>query len=102
MTEQQPSAAPASPPASRDEPPPPPTERETGSDAFVPVEGDDTRSLRERGPLLDAEGDDIREYTGEPVETDQGVVIPQQQNVGPGNQAGGGEYPDPRTPPTQR
>lgn len=68
---------------------------------FVEVEDGDTRSLRDRGPLLDADGDDIREYTGEPVETEEGTVIPQQQNVGPGNEAGGGEWPDPDAPPAQ-
>ncbi len=30
-------------------------------------------------------GDDRRQYTGEPVETDEGWVLPQQQNVGIGN-----------------
>jgi len=68
---------------------------------FVGVADGDTRSLRERGPLLDEDGTDIREYTGEPVETEEGTVIPQQQNVGPGNEAGGGEWPDPNTPSAQ-
>jgi hypothetical protein len=63
---------------------------------------DQGRSLAEQGPLQDAEGDDIREYTGEPVETEEGWVVPQQQNVGPGNMAGGGEWPDPATPSAQR
>jgi hypothetical protein len=68
---------------------------------FVPVPDGDTTSLRERGPLRDADGEDIRQYTGEPVETEEGVVIPQQQNAGPGNVAGGGEWPDPDAPPAQ-
>jgi hypothetical protein len=55
-------------------------------------------SLRDQGPLVDAEGEDVRQYTGEPVETEEGWVLPQQQNVGPGNEAGGGEWPDPATP----
>ena len=55
-------------------------------------------TLAERGPLLDEDGEDIRQYTGEPVETEEGWVIPQQQNVGPGNEAGGGEWPDPNAP----
>jgi hypothetical protein len=55
-------------------------------------------NLQDQGPLLDEDGDDIREYTGEPVETEEGWVVPQQQNVGPGNMAGGGEWPDPHTP----
>jgi len=36
------------------------------------------------GELLDEDGDDIREYTGEPVETDDGWVVPQAQNTGAG------------------
>ena len=57
-------------------------------------------SLRDQRDLIDEDGDDIRMYTGEPVETDDGWILPQQQNV-PGNSAGGGEYPDPATPSTQ-
>jgi len=68
--------------------------------------GDDRRffeparpgTLAEQRPLLDEQGEDIRQYTGEPVETEEGWVLPQQQNVGPGNEAGGGEWPDPGTP----
>ncbi len=56
-------------------------------------------NLRDRGPLRDDDGEDIRMYTGEPVETEDGWVLPQQQNVGPGNDAGSGEWPDPDTPP---
>jgi len=55
-------------------------------------------TLAEQRDLLDDEGEDIRQYTGEPVETEEGWVLPQQQNVGPGNEAGGGEWPDPATP----
>lgn len=58
-------------------------------------------NLKDQGSLLDDEGEDIRQYTGEPVETLDGWVLPQQQNVGPGNEAGGGEWPDPTTPPAQ-
>jgi hypothetical protein len=68
--------------------------------------GDDERffepgrpgNLRDLGPLVDGEGDDIREYTGEPVETEDGWLIARQQNVGPANTAGTGEPPDPDTP----
>lgn len=38
---------------------------------------------------------------GEPVETEEGTRRPVQQNVGPGNEEGGGEWPDPATPPEQ-
>lgn len=73
--------------------------------------GDDETDVDEgaRGAASDRVGagdnremaDDVREYTGEPVETDEGWVLPQQQNVGPGNEAGGGEWPDPDSPPAQ-
>ncbi len=36
---------------------------------------------------------------GEPLETEEGVRIPAQQNVGAGVEEGGGEWPDPDTPP---
>ncbi|HKY16230.1 MAG TPA: hypothetical protein VJM33_14990 [Microthrixaceae bacterium] len=59
-------------------------------------------SLRDQRPLLDEDGEDIRQYTGEPVETEDGWVIPQQQNLaGKDNIAGDGEWPDPDTAPTQ-
>lgn len=58
-------------------------------------------SLADQGPLIDEDGDDVRMYTGEPVETEEGWVLPRQQNVGPGNEAGGGEFPDPDAPPAQ-
>ncbi|HEY3723293.1 MAG TPA: hypothetical protein VGN59_08015 [Acidimicrobiia bacterium] len=42
---------------------------------------------------------DEKMYTGEPLETDEGVRRPQQMNLGKENMAGGGEWPDPETPP---
>ncbi len=42
---------------------------------------------------------DARLYSSEPVDTDEGEVVIQQQNVGADNEQGGGEYPDPHTPP---
>lgn len=69
------------------------------------IEGDGPFDRAEPGSLadqvdsfIDEDGDDIRMYTGEPVETDEGWVIPVQQNVGGENMAGGGEWPDPDTP----
>ncbi|WP_420452846.1 hypothetical protein [Ilumatobacter sp.] len=52
----------------------------------------DGRPLREQMPTTDA--DDIRRYTGEPVETDDGWVLPQQMATGKDNVVGGGEFPD--------
>jgi hypothetical protein len=37
-------------------------------------------------------------YSSVPLETDDGTVVVQQQNVGPGEE-GSGEWPDPHTPP---
>jgi len=52
------------------------------------------RPLREQGSVVDDDGDDIRQYTGEPVETDFGVVVPQQMAVGSERVVGGGEFPN--------
>ncbi|MFN8040161.1 MAG: hypothetical protein U0Q07_13200 [Acidimicrobiales bacterium] len=46
-------------------------------------------------PLLDEDGEDRRQYTGEPVETDEGWVLPMQQNTGPGTTADGWAGPAP-------
>jgi|SRR5689334_2594416 hypothetical protein len=54
----------------------------------------DDRPLREQGSLIDADGTDIRQYTGEPVETEFGVVVPQQMAVGSERVVGGGEFPN--------
>jgi hypothetical protein len=49
--------------------------------------------LREQRDLVDETGDDIRQYTGEPVETEHGTVIPTQMAVGAQRVVGGGEFP---------
>jgi hypothetical protein len=47
-----------------------------------------------------SEDPDARLYTSEPMEAEDGsTYVIQQQNAGPGNEAGGGEWPDPATPP---
>jgi hypothetical protein len=55
--------------------------------------GDD-RPLREQRELVDDTGTDIRQYTGEPVDTEAGPVIPQQTAVGSQRVVGGGEFPN--------
>jgi NADH-quinone oxidoreductase subunit F len=50
---------------------------------------------------LDPNDPEARLYTSEPIETDEGTVVIQQQNVGRENEDGGGEWPDPHTPPTR-
>jgi len=43
---------------------------------------------------------EARLYTSEPLENEEGEeVVIQQQDVGPGSELGGGEWPDPDTPP---
>jgi hypothetical protein len=54
----------------------------------------DGRPLAEQMPLIDEDGDDIRQYTGEPVETEEGWVLPQQMATGSQNVVGGGEFPN--------
>jgi hypothetical protein len=49
--------------------------------------------------MADPENDpEERLYSGEPLETAEGTRVPRQQPVGP-ESAGGGEFPDPETPP---
>jgi hypothetical protein len=40
---------------------------------------------------------EARLYSSAPIGTDDGVMVIEQQNVGPGNEDGGGEWPDPHT-----
>jgi hypothetical protein len=61
-------------------------------------EADDV-PLREQTDLVDDDGTDIRQYTGEPVETEYGTVTPQQMVVGTERTVGGGEFPNDHRPP---
>jgi NADH:ubiquinone oxidoreductase subunit F (NADH-binding) len=70
-----------------DRPMRPPSHAEAPDVHGVPVD-----RLGEQAP-------DARMYTSGPVETDEGTVVIQQQNVGAENEDGGGEFPDPHTPP---
>ena len=48
----------------------------------------------------DPDDPEARLYTSEPLEDEDGnTYVIQQQNVGPGNERGGGEWPDPHTEP---
>jgi hypothetical protein len=59
----------------------------------------------QRPPPKDAEKDleadpEAPLYTSTELEDENGErYVIQQQNVGPGNELGGGEWPDPHTPP---
>ena len=55
---------------------------------------DDGRPTDEQVDVTDEQGTDIRQYTGEPVPTEHGYVIPQQSAVGAQRVVGGGEFPD--------
>jgi hypothetical protein len=48
---------------------------------------------------LDPDDPEAALYTSEPIETDEGTVVIQQQATGKDNVEGGGEWPDPDTPP---
>ena len=54
----------------------------------------DGRPLKEQVDVEDDDGTDIRQYTGEPVPTEHGYVIPQQNAVGAERVVVGGEFPD--------
>ncbi|HLM17356.1 MAG TPA: hypothetical protein VK549_06010 [Acidimicrobiia bacterium] len=57
----------------------------------------DTDAARAEDPEDDPEA---RLYTSEPLEAADGsTYVIQQQNVGPDNELGGGEWPSPSTPP---
>ncbi len=68
-----------------------PNEAEAEAEFGVTQDG---RPLAERGDLVDEDGDDIRQYSGEPVPTEHGYVIPQQSPAGDEVDVGGGEWPD--------
>ncbi len=61
----------------------------------------DTTPDDERTPTDDdATEPDEKLYSTVPLEREDGTtVVIRQQNVGPGNELGGGEFPDPDTPP---
>lgn len=87
-------------PVSNDHIDPPAASQDAAAGAKVPNEDEaarefphgDGRPLREQLPLTDDDGDDIRQYTGEPVETEQGWILPQQMATGTQNVVGGGEF----------
>ncbi|HWC11917.1 MAG TPA: hypothetical protein VG455_11910, partial [Acidimicrobiales bacterium] len=43
--------------------------------------------------------DQPKPVRGEVLETPEGTEVPAQQNVGPANRQGGGEWPDPHAEP---
>ncbi len=60
----------------------------------------DTTGNADKNDDHDEPDPDARMYSTVPLERDDGsTVVIRQQNVGPGNELGGGEFPDPDTPP---
>jgi hypothetical protein len=54
---------------------------------------------RRRGEHDSSQPSNERLYTSERLETDEGTIVIQQQNVGRDQMRGGAEWPDPDTPP---
>jgi hypothetical protein len=85
----------------------------------IPIEGDDMENRKgtpeqpivatslepseadkARGPVDLSDDPEARLYTSAPLEAEDGTIyVIQQQPVGPDNELGGGEFPDPETPP---
>jgi hypothetical protein len=57
------------------------------------------KTPKEREEHDEPEPSDEKMYTGETLDTPDGPRTPQQMNVGADNEEGGGEWPDPKTPP---
>jgi hypothetical protein len=74
-----------------------PTGEEAGE--FIEDTPEERQALKETDPDGPRPAD-WRMYTGEPLETEDGVYRP-QMNVGKDNVAGGGEWPDPHTKPQE-
>ena len=55
--------------------------------------------MPERSENPEVVEEDDAQVVGEPLETEDGIRVPAQQNAGPGIEEGGGEWPDPNTPP---
>jgi hypothetical protein len=72
----------------------------TAAHPIVATSTEPTDADKERGPVDLSDDPEARLYTSEPLEAEDGTVyVIQQQNVGPDNEVGGGEWPDPNTPP---
>jgi hypothetical protein len=94
-TEVQPTGEEAAEFAEQPDPPLPPRP-ERGDAGSEDPDADDDRGRAAPDP----DDPEARLYTSEPLEDEDGnAYVVQQQNVGPGNERGGGEWPDPHAPP---
>jgi hypothetical protein len=67
---------------------------------IVATAAEPTDADKARGPVDLSADPEARLYSSEPLEAEDGTVyVIQQQNVGPDNEVGGGEWPDPQRPP---
>jgi hypothetical protein len=75
-------------------------EKGTPERPIVATSVEPTEADKARGPVDISDDPEARLYTSEPLEAEDGTVyVIQQQTVGPDNEIGGGEFPDPSTPP---
>jgi hypothetical protein len=75
-------------------------ERGTPERPIIATAAEPTEADKQRGPIRIADDPEARLYTSEPLEAEDGTIyVIQQQTVGPDNEVGGGEFPDPNTPP---
>jgi hypothetical protein len=75
-------------------------EKGTAERPIVATSVEPTEADKARGPVDIADDPEARLYTSAPLEAEDGTIyVIQQQTVGPDNELGGGEFPDPNTPP---
>ena len=72
----------------------------TATHPIVATYGEPSEADKARGSVDLSEDAEARLYTSAPLEAEDGTIyVIQQQNVGPDNELGGGEWPDPEAPP---
>jgi hypothetical protein len=73
---------------------------EPNAERDAPDHADQDAAHDEVRAAPDPDDPEARLYTSEPLEDEDGnTYVVQQQNVGPDNERGGGEWPDPDTSP---
>jgi hypothetical protein len=72
----------------------------TAARPILATSNEPSEADKARGPIDLSDDPEARLYTTAPLEAEDGTTyVIQQQNVGPDNELGGGEWPDPETPP---
>jgi hypothetical protein len=76
------------------------SEKGSAERPIVATSAEPSEADKARGPVDLSDDPEARLYTSEPLEAEDGTIyVIQQQTVGPDNELGGGEFPDPDTPP---